>query len=244
MLKICWPGSLESREEQSTYFKCISGYFEEICKAQNLHQERLEEARYQAIRKISKGKRLPEESQRYVGATLIADSHWTVPIITWMPVYYRLLFRVMEDIATEKLLLIAKENCDITEFRVPDFSFSEEVRIDGRPAVKEVKYSRQTLLGGAIMHTEWLQYVLRELNIEHDEELFRKTKKETKKYFASERKALSSEAANLQADIFRADAKWFEKAMKEFKFNSYSMGRFATLHKKMANEMEEIASKN
>lgn len=218
-------GFFGNQEDEAEYFLADAEWVINASMEAGVDTSELEELKDSAYEKMFSGEELNPRESRFVAACLVGDAYWADPLARWAPTVSRPMVYVSEPFTRKRWLDIAEKYYNLDELETPSYSYPSDLAVDGRNPRKHVDgFEERAVIGAAVLHLEWLEYVLKAMGIEYPEPYFKKTIFESVNYFAFG-KEMSDEGKKFQEEQLRLDAVWMEDVIVDYHIRSYILDK-------------------
>jgi hypothetical protein len=218
-------GFFGDREDEAEYFMADAEWVVNASKQAGVDTSELEELKDSAYEKMSSGNELDSRESRFVAACLVGDAYWADPLARWAPTFSRPMVYLSEPFTRRRWLKIAEKYYDLDKLKTPSYSYPSDLAIGGRNPRKHVNgFKQRAVIGAAVLDLEWLEYVLKAMDIEYPEPFFKKTICESVKYFAFGGQ-MSDEEKKFQEEQLRLAGVWMEELIVDYHIRSYILDK-------------------
>lgn len=232
--KLLGSRTLSDREEKADYLESDLQWIRDSTE-NVLDISYIEDSFDSSVDKIRSGRELTEDEARLVGAVFLGDGEFLNLNRDWFthrPVRFLLGFG--DAAAHHKYQRIAKEFYDLSELRMPAYSTPDDYRIRDEPVIEHTdSFIQRAVLASTVTSLDWLEYILREMEVEYSEDYLDLTRSQMAKFLSGESGDLESEVAEFQVRMFGANVSWTQDLEQKFEFNS-------RLADRVCDEMDRI----
>ena len=211
-LKALNPYFIHSNKEMSSYFELGFKHFERSCEDLNIDVGKWTEIGEKIARQVEYGQSLNNEEARLASLIGIGDKYWIKGCSKWQRPLLRKISAPLE--VGIRYRISKKLNYYIDAHQKPiTYSWPSDIEPDSS------KRLRRNSLPSAILHLEWFEYILDNLDIDHQID-FQKAVDETSNYFLKEDK-MSAQTIEVQTSLSQNDIKWVDEMMERYNYRPF-----------------------
>ena len=223
------PRYISEKEPVSDYYGMGFQHFDRSCKELNLDKSEISRKGEIAKNKLKEGNELNPEEEEIVGLILEGDRWWSKAIINWQSLHYRIGLYIPEIVFRYKFTSIMNKYVDK---KVPMIQYASP------ESFKSPEAARNQIVSPLVLHIDWFDYLLRNMEIENDIDL-KKVKQETVKFFL-EQESLSESTVEIQKILTKNDLRWIKDLRNYFDYNAFFFDR---AENNLKNFLKEVGEK-
>jgi hypothetical protein len=218
-------GFFGDRQNEADYFKADANWVIDAVSETDVETDELEKLRDSAYEKMSSGGDLRPRESKFVAACLVGDAYWADPLARWAPTFSRPFIYLAEPVTERRWLSVARKYSNPADIEVPSYSYPSDFARDGKNPNNYTKgFKQKAVLGAAVLDIEWLEYVLKVMEIDYPEVFFKSTIEQSIEYFAFG-KEMNNEEKRFQQKQLRLAAVWVEEIEIDYHIRSYVLDK-------------------